>query len=97
MWTAIGIFAILVLYFIALYNGFVAQQNQMRSARTIIESLVNRRDKSSDADAELESAVQFYNKIVTEYNNQLVQFPNNIVARIFGFAPEQSFKIKKES
>ena len=43
MWTAIGIIAILVLYFIAVYNGMVSRRNQAREAWATIDTQLKRR------------------------------------------------------
>ncbi len=40
---------------------------------------------------------QFYNDAVTMYNKKLLVFPNNIVGNIFGFKPEELFKIDNEA
>ncbi len=40
---------------------------------------------------------QFYNDSVTMYNNKLLVFPNNIVGNIFGFKPEELFKVDNEA
>ncbi|MBO7509529.1 MAG: LemA family protein [Alphaproteobacteria bacterium] len=43
MWTAIGIIAVLVLYFIAVYNGLVARRTQIREAWATIDTQLKRR------------------------------------------------------
>ena len=43
MWTAIGIIAVLILYFIAVYNGLVARRNQVREAWATIDTQLKRR------------------------------------------------------
>ncbi len=43
MWTAIAIVAVLVLYFIAVYNGLVARRNQAREAWSTIDTQLKRR------------------------------------------------------
>ena len=43
MWTAIGIVAVLVLYFIAVYNGLIARRNQVREAWATIDTQLKRR------------------------------------------------------
>jgi len=43
MWTAIGIVAVLVLYFIAVYNGLAARRNQVREAWSTIDTQLKRR------------------------------------------------------
>lgn len=43
MWTIIGIIVVLVLYFIAVYNGLVARRNQVREAWATIDTQLKRR------------------------------------------------------
>ena len=43
MWTTIAIVAVLLLYFIAVYNGLVARRNQAREAWATIDSQLKRR------------------------------------------------------
>ena len=43
MWTAIGIIAVIVLYFIAVYNGLVARRTQSREAWATIDTQLKRR------------------------------------------------------
>ena len=43
MWTAIGVVAIIILYFIAVYNGLVARRNQVREAWATIDTQLKRR------------------------------------------------------
>lgn len=43
MWTAIAIAAVLILYFIAVYNGLVARRNQAREAWATIDTQLKRR------------------------------------------------------
>lgn len=41
-------------------------------------------------------ARQFYSDSVLKYNNKLQMFPNNIVAKLFGFKAEQFFEANNE-
>lgn len=43
MWTAIAIVAVVVLYFIAVYNGLVSRRNQVREAWATIDTQLKRR------------------------------------------------------
>ena len=43
MWTAIAIVAVVLLYFIAVYNGLVARRNQVREAWATIDTQLKRR------------------------------------------------------
>jgi LemA protein len=43
MWIAIAIIAVIVLYFIAVYNGLIARKNQVREAWATIDTQLKRR------------------------------------------------------
>lgn len=43
MWTAIAVVSVLMLYFIAVYNGLVARKNQVREAFATIDTQLKRR------------------------------------------------------
>lgn len=43
MWTVIGILAVIVLYFVAVYNGLIARRNQAREAWATIDTQLKRR------------------------------------------------------
>lgn len=43
MWTAIAIAAVLILYFVAVYNGLVARKNQSREAWATVDTQLKRR------------------------------------------------------
>jgi len=43
MWTVIAVIAVIVLYFIAVYNGLVARRNQAREAWATIDTQLKRR------------------------------------------------------
>lgn len=43
MWTAIAIVAVLLLYFVAVYNGLIARKNQAREAWATIHTQLKRR------------------------------------------------------
>ncbi len=43
MWTAVAIIAIILLYFIAVYNGLVARRNQVREAWATVDTQLKRR------------------------------------------------------
>ena len=43
MWTAIAIVAVLLLYFVAVYNGLIARKNQAREAWATINTQLKRR------------------------------------------------------
>lgn len=43
MWTAIAIAAVIILYFIAVYNGLIARRNQAKEAWSTIDTQLKRR------------------------------------------------------
>ncbi len=43
MWTVIAVLAVLVLYFVAVYNGLVARRNQVREAWATVDTQLKRR------------------------------------------------------
>jgi LemA protein len=43
MWTTIAVIAVLVLYFIAVYNGLIARKNQAREAWATVDTQLKRR------------------------------------------------------
>ena len=43
MWITIAIIAIVLLYFIAVYNGLVARRNQVREAWATVDTQLKRR------------------------------------------------------
>ena len=47
-------------------------------------------------EAEIASGRKYYNGAVKTYNNLCQRFPSNIIARIFGFQPQEPFKITDE-
>jgi len=46
----------------------------------------------NDIESKIAYSRQFYNDSVYDYNNAVMQFPNNIFARIFGFKQEEFFR-----
>jgi len=43
MWTIIAVIAVIILYFVAVYNGLVARRNQVREAWATIDTQLKRR------------------------------------------------------
>ena len=43
MWTTIAVIAIILLYFIAVYNGLIARRNQVREAWATVDTQLKRR------------------------------------------------------
>lgn len=67
------------------YPDLKANQNFM----SLQQELTNTEDKIS-------YSRQFYNDIVTKYNTELEIFPTNIVASMFGFKPDELFKVDSD-
>lgn len=50
-------------------------------------------DELADIERDLEKARRYYNGTVQRLNTQIEQFPSNVVAGMFGFAPADYFEI----
>lgn len=53
-------------------------------------------EELQNTENKLSFARQFYNDTVTKYNMKISVIPSNIVASIFGFKPEQLFKVESD-
>ena len=60
------------------------------------ENFLELQRELTDTETKIQSARQFYNTVVMGLNTQIEQFPSNIVARMFGFTPEQLFQINED-
>lgn len=49
-----------------------------------------------DTEDKISYARQFYNDIVLKYNDKIMMFPSNLVAKMFGFKSETYFEALKE-
>ncbi len=47
----------------------------------------------TDTENKIQATRQFYNTVVMRLNNQVEQFPSNIIARMFGITTEQLFQL----
>ena len=56
------------------------------------ENFVHLQKELSETEDKIAYARQFYSDSVLKYNNKIQMFPNNIVAKLFGFKSEQFFK-----
>lgn len=52
-------------------------------------------EELSGTESKIAYARQFYNDTVMRYNNSLQVFPTNLIAGMFGFAPEAFFEIEE--
>jgi len=60
------------------------------------ENFINLQNELSETEDKIAYARQFYNDTVLMYNNKVQMFPTNIVAKLFGFRPKDSFTISFE-
>lgn len=56
------------------------------------ETFLQLQKELSDTEDKVAYARQFYNTVVSEYNAKLVVFPNVLLSKQFGFAPEEFFE-----
>lgn len=47
----------------------------------------------TDTETKIQATRQFYNTVVMSLNNQIEQFPSNLIARMFNITPEKMFEI----
>lgn len=56
------------------------------------EQFLNLQKNLSKMESQLQAARRIYNADVTIYNNKVLMFPSNILAKIFGFKEEELFQ-----
>ena len=47
----------------------------------------------ADTETKIQATRQFYNTVVMSLNNQIEQFPSNLIARMFNITTEKMFEI----
>lgn len=57
------------------------------------ESFVNLQKALSKVESQLQAARRIYNSEVTVYNTEILKFPSNVIANLFGFKEEKLFEI----
>lgn len=57
------------------------------------ESFLNLQKSLAKMEDQLQAARRLYNTDVTDYNTSLQTFPNNLIAKLFHFKPEDLFNI----
>ena len=67
------------------YPDLKANQNYLELQREL-----------ADTETKIQATRQFYNTVVMGLNNQIEQFPSNIIANMFGFTPEKMFEIDQD-
>jgi LemA protein len=60
------------------------------------ENFLQLQEELSGTESKIAYARQFYNDIVMRFNNKIQTFPNNMFAKMLGFAAEQSFEATAE-
>jgi hypothetical protein len=100
LWIVLGIVVILLIFFIATYNGLIGLRNQLRNAWAQIDVQLKRR---YDLIPNLVETVKGYMKheretleAVTKARNlaQIQMFPSNVVAAMTGFKQGEFFEVK---
>lgn len=51
----------------------------------------------SDTENKIQAARRFYNTNVRDYNTAIESVPTNVVAKIFGFSPQEYFELESET
>ena len=60
------------------------------------DNFIKLSDELRQVEDEIANSRKYYNGTVREYNNKIQMFPNNIVAKIFGYQTKNMFAIKTE-
>jgi LemA protein len=61
------------------------------------ENFINLQNELSDIENKIAAARRFLNSATNEYNTFIQSFPNNIVAWMFGFTNNDSFKVENQT
>ena len=60
------------------------------------QNFIQLQTELSDIENKIAAARRFYNSSVKDYNTSREVFPNNIIAKLFGFGNQDSFSIENE-
>ena len=60
------------------------------------QNFISLQQELANTENKISFSRQFYNDSVTMYNTKLEVFPSNIIASMFGFKPEEFFKVESE-
>ena len=60
------------------------------------EGFINLQKELSDTEDKVAYSRQFYNSTVRDYNQMIVMFPSNIIAKSFGFSAREFFEVGSE-
>lgn len=59
------------------------------------QNFLELQDELSDTETKVAASRQFYNSVVLEYNTKIQVFPNAVLAKTFGFGPEEFFEAEE--
>jgi LemA protein len=57
------------------------------------ENFLELQQELTDTETKIQATRQFYNSVVMGLNTQIQQFPSNLIANLFKFAPEKFFEL----
>ncbi len=57
------------------------------------EGFLHLQKELSDTEDKIAYSRQFYNSVVRDFNSQIVMFPSNLIAQMFGFSQEAFFEV----
>ena len=60
------------------------------------EQFLNLQKSLIKIESQLQAARRIYNNDVTKYNTKIATFPNNFIAKLFNFKPEEVFQLEGE-
>lgn len=60
------------------------------------EQFLNLQKSLIKIESQLQAARRIYNNDVTKYNTKISTFPNNFIAKLFNFKPEELFQLEGE-
>lgn len=62
-----------------------------------VESFVNLQNELSDTENKIQAARRFYNGNVRDLNTKIEVFPDNVIAKMFGFQKQEFFELELEA
>lgn len=61
------------------------------------DGFVNLQKELSDTEDKIAYSRQFYNTVVSDFNQKILMFPSNLIAGMFGFKQEEFFEVEQTS
>jgi LemA protein len=61
-----------------------------------VESFTQLQQTLNQIEEAIQNARRYYNAVVRDLNTRIAQFPSNLIAGMFGFAPRQFFEVEGE-